>query len=108
MLREVRAFHRRHDLKNRGGEDLEHRVALMVEELGEKISACVTKGRDASLLAEECADLFILLLGTAISADLDLKQAFWDKMEKLKTRQACMVGSRVRVSNFSAIDTREG
>ncbi len=107
MLREVRAFHRRHDLKNRGGEDLEHRVALMVEELGE-ISACVTKGRDASLLAEECADLFILLLGTAISADLDLKRAFWDKMEKLKTRQARMVGTRVRVSDFSSSDTREG
>lgn len=106
MLREVRAFHRRHDLKNRGGEDLEHRVALMVEELGE-ISACVTKGRDTSLLAEECADLFILLLGTAISADLDLKQAFWDKMEKLKTRQARMVGTRVRVSDFSSIDTRD-
>ena len=35
MLDAVAAFHRKHDFKNRGGEDMAYRLALMVEELGE-------------------------------------------------------------------------
>ena len=100
MLAAVQAFHDRHDLKSRGGEDLTHRVALMSEELGE-IASCITKGKDAKKLAEECADMLILLLGTAISADFDLKQAFWRKMQRLETRSSRMINGRVRVSEFS-------
>lgn len=99
MLAAVQAFHRKHDFKNSGGEELTYRLALMTEELGE-ISACVTKGKDKAALAEECADLFILLLGTAIAADFDLKQAFWDKMQILDRRQARMIAGRIRVSEF--------
>ncbi len=99
MLDAVQAFHDKHDFKNTGGEELTYRVALMAEELGE-ISACVTKGKDREKLAEEVADLFILLIGTAISADFDLRQAFWDKMEKLMQRESRMVGGRIRVSEF--------
>ncbi len=99
MLAVVRAFHERHDFKGRGGEELAYRVALMAEELGE-ISACVTKGKDKQALAEETADLFILLIGTAIAADFDLRQAFWEKMKKLESRQGRMVNGRIRVSEF--------
>lgn len=99
MVSAVQAFHAKHRFKERGGEELAYRVALMAEELGE-ISACVTKGRDKTALAEECADLFILVLGTAIAADFDLKRAFWDKMEHLMKREARMIGGRVRVSEF--------
>lgn len=99
MLAEVQSFHDKHDFKNTGGEELMYRVALMVEELGE-ISACVSKGKSKEQLAEECADLFILLLGTAIAADFDLKQAFWDKMEKLHKRGSKMIDGRIRVSEF--------
>lgn len=99
MLAAVRAFHERHDFKGRGGEELSYRVALMAEELGE-ISACVTKGQDKQALAEETADLFILLIGTAIAADFDLRQAFWDKMKKLESRDGRMVNGRIRVSEF--------
>ena len=60
----------------------------------------MTKGKSTEQLAEECADLFILLIGTAIAADFDLKQAFWDKMEKIKTREGRMIGGRIRVSEF--------
>jgi len=100
MLAAVRAFHERHDFKGRGGEELSYRVALMAEELGE-ISACVTKGKDKQALAEETADLFILVIGTAIAADFDLQQAFWDKMKKLESRQGRMVNGRIRVSEFN-------
>jgi NTP pyrophosphatase (non-canonical NTP hydrolase) len=99
MLATVAAFHRKHDFKNTGGEELTYRVALMAEELGE-ISACVSKGKGKEALAEECADLLILLLGTAIAADFDLLAAFWDKMETLDRREARMIGGRIRVSAF--------
>ncbi len=99
MLAAVQSFHDKHDFKNTGGEELAYRVALMAEELGE-ISACVTKGKSREALAEETADLFILLIGTAISADFDLKRAFWEKMEKIMARESKMVGGRIRVSEF--------
>ena len=43
MMEAVQAFHDKHDFRNTGGEELNYRVALMAEELGE-ISSCVTKG----------------------------------------------------------------
>ena len=99
MLDAVQAFHHKHDFKNTGGEELTYRIALMAEELGE-ISSCVTKGKDNAELAEEVADLFILLLGTAIAADFDLNDAFWDEMDKIMQRDSKMVNGRIRVSEF--------
>jgi len=99
MLAAVQAFHDKHDFRNTGGEELGYRVALMAEELGE-ISSCVTKGKSTAALAEEVADLLILLMGTGIAADFDLKQAFWEKMDKLMQRESRMVNGRIRVSEF--------
>ena len=103
MLQAVQAFHDKHDFKNNGGEDLPYRIALMAEELGE-ISACVTKGKSKADLAEESADLLILLLGTGIAADFDLNQAFWDKMETLMQRKSKMINGKIRVSEFRGIE----
>ena len=99
MLAAVQASHGKHDFKNTGGEELAYRVALMTEELGE-ISSCVTKGKDGQKLAEECADLLILLIGTAIAADFDLTEAFWTKMKKLQQRESRIINGRIRVSEF--------
>lgn len=99
MLAAVQGFHDKHRFRETGGEELSYRVALMAEELGE-ISACVTKGRPVEALAEECADLMILVLGTAIAADFDLRAAFWAKMERLMQRDARMINGRIRVSEF--------
>jgi len=99
MLGKVQAFHDKHDFKNSGGEDLPYRVALMAEELGE-ISSAITKGKSKEDLAEEVADLYILLLGTAIAADFDLKDAFWKKMDKIMLRESRMVNGKIRVSEF--------
>jgi len=99
MLATVQAFHDKHRFRETGGEELAYRVALMTEELGE-ISACVTKGKNKEQLAEECADLFILILGTAIAADFDLRQAFWEKMKKVQDRESRMINGRIRVSEF--------
>lgn len=99
MLAAVQAFHDKHDFRNKGGEELTYRMALMAEELGE-IGAAITKGKPKEQLAEEVADLFILLIGTGIAADFDLKQAFWDKMDKIMRRESKMVNGRIRVSEF--------
>lgn len=99
MLAAVQAFHDKHEFKAKGGEELIYRVALMSEELGE-IAACVSKGKGGEALAEECADLLILLIGTAIAADFDLNAAFWRKMERLSGRSGKMVDGRIRVSEF--------
>ncbi len=101
MLTAVQQFHNKHRFRESGGEDLPYRVALMVEELGE-ISACITKGKADEALAEECADLLILLIGTAISANLDLNEAFWQKMEKIEQRSSRMIDGRIRVSDFGS------
>lgn len=97
MMAAVQAFHDKHDFKNTGGERLHYRVALMAEELGE-ISAAVTKGKPVEAIAEECADLFILVLGTAIAADFDLGDAFWRKMQRLMLRPSRTVRDHIRVS----------
>jgi len=99
MLDAVQAFHEKHDFKNTGGEEMTYRLALMAEELGE-ISSCITKGKSQENLAEEVADLFILLVGTAIAADFDLRDAFWKKMDALMQRKSRMVNGRIRVSEF--------
>lgn len=103
MMKAVQAFHDKHDFKNTGGEELNYRVALMAEELGE-ISSCVTKGKSKHLLSEEVADLLILVMGTGIAAEFDLNLAFWDKMNKLMQRESRMVNGRIRVSEFQGMD----
>ena len=103
MLAAVQAFHDKHQFREKGGEEMTYRISLMAEELGE-ISSCVTKGKKKEELAEECADLFILLVGTAIAAEFDLKQAFWDKMEKLDKRKSRIVDGRIRVSEFRGVE----
>lgn len=99
MVAAVQSFHDKHRFRETGGEELTYRIALMTEELGE-MSACVTKGKPIAALAEETADLLILVMGTAIAADFDLGAAFWAKMDKLMRRESRMVGGRIRVSEF--------
>lgn len=103
MLDAVQSFHDKHDFRNTGGEEMTYRLALMAEELGE-ISACVTKGKSKDQLAEEVADLFILVLGTAIAAQFDLREAFWKKMDALMQREARMIDGRIRVSEFRDVN----
>lgn len=99
MMATIQAFHDKHDFKGKGGEDLTYRVALMTEELGE-VAAAITKGKPKEQLAEEVADLLILVMGTAISAEFDLNQAFWTKMNKIMQRESRMIDGRIRVSEF--------
>lgn len=99
MMAAVEAFHSKHRFRERGGEDMVYRLALMTEELGE-IAECVTKGKSKQDLSEECADLMILLMGNALAADFDLGEAFWEKMQVLEGRGERIVDGRVRVTAY--------
>ncbi len=99
MMAEVQAFHHKHRFRERGGEDLVYRLALMTEELGE-IAECVTKGKSRDQLATECADLLILLMGNAVAAEFDLAEAFWRKMAEVNQRGERIVDGRVRVTAY--------
>ena len=99
MMAAVQSFHDKHNFRDNGGEELNYRIALMTEELGE-ISSCVTKGKSKDLLSEEVADLLILLMGTGIAADFDLNEAFWKKMDKLMLRDSRIINGKIRVSEF--------
>lgn len=103
MMAAVQAFHDKHDFREKGGEDMVYRLALMTEELGE-IAECVTKGKGRAALSEECADLLILLMGNAISENFDLGEAFWRKMTVINSRDAQIVDGRVRVTAYRGVD----
>ena len=85
MLEAVQALHDKQDFKNTGGR--RSCLSRKDEVLGE-ISACVSKGKSVEVLAEECADLFILIRGTVNAQDFNLKQAFWNKLQKIMQRES--------------------
>lgn len=105
MLDEVREFHNKNDFDQQGGHEPLYRLALMQEELGE-ISECITKGKSREQLAEENADLLILLLGNAIAMDIDLEQAFQQKIAKIMQRTGRLVHGRIRVSDTLPEDSQ--
>ena len=97
MVEAVREFHRKHQLRRRGGEEMLHRMNLIMEEVGE-ICQCLTKGKPREELIEEHADLLILLIGNSIALDFDLEEAFWRKYSRIMKRKAKMVSGTVRVT----------
>lgn len=97
MLSAVLKFHEKHDFVNNGGHDPLYRMNLIMEEVGE-ICECLTKGKSKEQLAEEHADLLILLLGNCIALNIDLVEAFWKKYERIMQRQARIVDNRLRVT----------
>jgi dephospho-CoA kinase/NTP pyrophosphatase (non-canonical NTP hydrolase) len=95
----VAEFHRKHgfDIATRDRKVMQYRMGLLVEELGE-INECLSKGRGD--IAEEHADLLILLLGNCITMGIDLEAAFWKKYTKIMRRPAKQVGGTTRVSHW--------
>ena len=76
-----------------------YRMNLLMEEIGE-ICECLTKGKSKENLAEEHADLLILLFGNCIMADIDIETAFWKKMKIIINRGRKKVGKRVRITDI--------
>ncbi len=68
MLKAVEEFHKKHsfDIGTKDKKTMYYRMNLLIEELGE-ISQSLTKGYPDEQVAEEHADLLILLLGNCIT-----------------------------------------
>lgn len=100
MLKSIEAFHKKNnfDIGTKNQATMLYRMNLLMEELGE-ISQCITKGKGN--IAEEHADLLILLLGNCITMDIDIVKAFWDKYNIIMNRTSKKVGTFERVSDWN-------
>lgn len=103
MVEAVAAFHKARGFAGTPNEDLRYRMCLLVEELGE-IAQAVTKGLPPEKLAEEHADLLILLLGNAVSAGIPLEEAFWQKLQRVLSRPSRQVAGVTRVTESGSCD----
>jgi dephospho-CoA kinase len=105
-LEMVRDFHEKHDFDIGTGDPgvLSQRIVLMVEELGEIARWSTRRQGD---LAEENADLLILLLGNAVAMDFDLEEALVQKARKIFARPSKLVDGHKRVSHWKRDDARE-
>ena len=78
---------------------MSYRILLTMEELGE-LAECFTKGKSDEEKAEELADLLILIIGHSIAMEVDLEEAFDNKMEEIMKRPAIMGDLGIRVTNY--------
>jgi|TARA_B100000959_G_scaffold144179_1_gene151433 NTP pyrophosphatase (non-canonical NTP hydrolase) len=102
MMSRVAAFHHKHSFasEENHGHDMGYRVALTVEELGE-FAAAITKGKPDCEVAEELADLLILILGHSLAMEIDLESEFHRKMDRIMKRGARRGKLGIRVTEYS-------
>jgi len=100
MMRKVAAFHHKHDFAGNNGHDMGYRIALTVEELGE-LAAAITKGKPIEEVAEEMADIMILLMGHSLAMKVDLKAAFESKYERIMQRNSRQGRLGIRVTEYT-------
>lgn len=94
MLSRMKEIHEYFKFKDNGGEEIEFRMLLLMEEVGE-ICEAITKKRGN--IAEEHADLLIILLGNCISLGIDIEEEFWKKTEKMLSYKSFNNGKNLRI-----------
>ena len=99
MMKQVAAFHHKHDFAGQNGHDMGYRMALTIEELGE-LAAAITKGKPLEECAEEMADVLILLMGHSLAMGIDLKAAFEKKYLRIMKREALQGRLGIRVTEY--------
>ena len=100
MMKRVAAFHHKHDFAGNNGHDMGYRIALTVEELGE-LAAAITKNKPIEEVAEEMADVLILLMGHSLAMNIDLKASFEAKVDKIMQRPARKGRLGIRVTEYT-------
>ena len=98
----TKKFHRKFKMKGTNNEDMQFRLNLMIEELGE-LAQAVTRGKTREEIFEENIDLLNLTLGNFVSMGASLKdidKAFWKKHEKIMNRKIKLVNGKLRVSHY--------
>jgi len=98
----IQKFHDKHGMRGTNSEDMQFRLNLMIEELGE-LAQAVTKGKSMEEIIEENVDLFNLIVGNLISMDVsqeEFDKAFQRKYEKIMKRESRNINGKVRISEF--------
>jgi NTP pyrophosphatase (non-canonical NTP hydrolase) len=94
-------FHKKYKMKGTNNEDMNFRLNLMTEELGE-LAQAVTRGKSREEIIEENVDLFNLIIGNLISLEIPLEEfdrGFWKKHEKIMNRKKKLINGNYRVSH---------
>jgi NTP pyrophosphatase (non-canonical NTP hydrolase) len=95
-------------MKGTNNEDMQFRLNLMIEELGE-LAQAVTRGKTREEIFEENIDLLNLVLGNFVSMGASPKEidaAFWRKHKKIMKREIKIVNGKFRVSHFGDKKTK--
>ena len=100
MMKRVAEFHHKHDFAGNNGHDMGYRIALTVEELGE-LAAAITKNKPIEEVAEEMADVLILLMGHSLAMNIDLKTSFEAKVDRIMQRPARKGRLGIRVTEYT-------
>jgi len=90
-------------MKGTNNENMQFRLNLMIEELGE-LAQAVTKGRSKQEIIEENIDLLNLTLGNFVSLGItpkEIDKSFWKKYERIMNRKKKKLkNGNFRVSEF--------
>jgi NTP pyrophosphatase (non-canonical NTP hydrolase) len=98
----TKKFHRRFEMKGTNNEDMNFRLNLLIEELGE-LSQAITRGKTREEIFEENIDLLNLVLGNFVSMNASLKEiekAFWKKHKKIMGREKRLINGKYRVNHY--------
>ena len=98
----IEEFHKKFKMKGTNGEDMNFRLNLLIEELGE-LAQAVTKGKSKKEVIEENIDMLNLVIGNFISMGVsleELEKAFWKKHKKIMERKKRKVNGKYRISEF--------
>jgi NTP pyrophosphatase (non-canonical NTP hydrolase) len=99
----IEQFHKKFEMKETNNEDMNFRLNLMIEELGE-LAQAVTKGKPRDEVIEENIDLLNLVIGNFVSMGVsmeDVDKAFWKKHKKIMNRKKKKINNdNYRVSDF--------
>ena len=99
----IAAFHKKYRMKGTNNEDMNFRLNLLIEELGE-LAQAVTKGKSKQEIIEENIDLLNLTLGNFVSLGVgpaEIDKAFWKKHKKIMNRKKKKLkNGKFRVSEF--------
>ena len=95
-------FHQKFEFRETNNEDMNFRLNLLIEELGE-LAQAVTKGKPKEKVIEENIDMMILILGNFVSMGVtpeEIDKAFWEKVGKIMNRKKKKINGKYRVSDF--------
>lgn len=98
----TKKFHRKFKMKGTNNEDMQFRLNLLIEELGE-LSQAVTRGKTREEIFEENIDMLNLVLGNFVSLGAtmkDIDKAFWKKHEKIMSREMKNINGKLRVNHW--------